>query len=138
MSKLFISFTSTVSALARGTISRDDFKNGLFYFGCTRTHAINPGENGEVDETTWATGDITKQAEIKALLRKELEAAEAQGRVEWRTVDGINSFDQLNKLLAQNGAQLINPLELSECRRSYCYSAVRELAKKVGHEVIGG
>ena len=134
-SKLFISFTGTIAALESGRVHVDSLDNGLFVFGCTREHAINPGSLGEHVEDC-----VKKSPHLHTLLASALLNAEAQGRVRWRTLRQNMSFELVNDLLTAHGhAPLISHEQAygeNSCIGSdYCYPAVQDRCLDL--EVVG-
>ena len=97
--KLFISFTGLISSLHLNKINKDDLKDGLFYFGCAREYAFNPGCLGSNDcRKYYKNGKKLHEIIVAALL-----LAEKDGRAIYRDLGKYNTFDQLNELLASNG-----------------------------------
>ena len=99
--KIFRSYTTLLLLLARGRVSQEDLDQGLYFFGCTREHALNPGKAGERDEREGLgeAGMVAHRQLLEAVL-----AAEAQGRCRWHRPDvdtRLEPCGELNKLLAQ-------------------------------------
>lgn len=80
MRKLFLSFSTLLREIAHDRITAEDLQQGLYMFGCTRGHALEPGAKGEADERTWSQG---RNAQGHAPLVKALLEAEQAGRVAW-------------------------------------------------------
>jgi hypothetical protein len=103
MKKLFLSFSTLLRAIADGHISAEDLQRGLFMFGCTRGHALEPGAKGEADERKWNKG---KNAVAHPILVNALLEAETAGRVAWlRDEDGRASRHHVtvfNELMLAN------------------------------------
>lgn len=101
--KLFLSFTDTLFALAHGSVTLDDLATGLFYFGCTRVHALEPWKS-DTNEIAWA---FREDPELGLIVHAWLVAAllhgETEGRVIWREVDAQCSYEELSALLECNG-----------------------------------
>lgn len=104
MKKLFLSFSTLLREIAHGRMSEEDLQQGLFMFGCTRGHALEPGAKGETDERTWSQGRNAAghQPLVNALLQ-----AEKDGRAAWlkdetgrATRSHVTVF---NELMAANG-----------------------------------
>lgn len=96
-----VSFRGTLAALQRGTLTEADLDRALFYFGCTKVHAITPGSRGEtVEPEVRMNGGANHQ-----LLVAALEKAEASGRVAWRTAEESNSLAVLHALMVKNGVR---------------------------------
>lgn len=125
MKHLFISFTGTLNALCFKTISPEALETGLFYFGCTRDHAITPGAKGEGIESIVRCRKDLHQLLVQALLK-----AETEGRVAWRQNDQPNSFAELNALLQANGVPAIDV----DPQVRYSYPAVQHTCRS--HQVI--
>lgn len=107
--KLVVSFTGLLYAIERGGITESDLDDALFYFGCTREHAMNPGANGETNELDWAVRKLdldeaeAKRQRIHGIVTRSLEKAEKDGRAAFRALNVGNSIEQLNGLLSENG-----------------------------------
>lgn len=126
MRKLFISFSGTLLALHSGNATEADLAEGLFYFGCDRDHAINPGtESHGCDERRWLDRENPEVGnQIHSRLVEMLLQAETDGRVAWRGKGG-NSYEELNVLLTNNN---LPELQLpTNCRTNYSYPQVQEL-----------
>ncbi len=132
--KLFISFTGTLLALQSGRVNASDLATGLFVFGCTRDHAMQPGAAGEYVEDI-----VTKRPDLHLLLVAALLEAEAEGRIRWRTIDDFSArFELVDDLLVSNGHKPLMSeqeyyTETWMCR-NYCYPAVEERSTEL--EVI--
>ena len=126
MTKLFISFTGTLQALSGGIVSVDDLNEGLFVFGCTRNHALNPGAAGEHVESV-----VREHPELHRALCDALLLAEAAGRVRWRTLEqGNASFELVDELLVANGYKKLN--RTSEMDPwTYSYPAVERFSMEL-------
>lgn len=103
MSKLLISFTGVLYAIHNGRLTEEDLADALFYFGCTRQHALNPGAEGEANELEWVSEDRPEQERVHQILTNAILEAEKDGRIVWRAVGSPNTFEQLNALLEANG-----------------------------------
>lgn len=129
VTKLFISFAGTMSALESGRVNRDDLACGLFLFACTRDHAMTPDKNCKYVEDI-----VTERPDLHRELVDALIKAEQDGRVRWRTVeDGNASFAMVDELLSSNGYERLNGDD-KLMSRNYCYSTVERLCKQL--EVI--
>lgn len=103
MKKIFLSFTSLLSLLGSGKVTAQDLSEGLFFFGCTRRHAYEPGAQGESDERTFHNG---RYASAHPVLVSALRQAENEGRVAWRHdpfTGELDPWGQLDDLLRTNG-----------------------------------
>lgn len=131
MAKLILSFTSALFALKTGKLTSEDLETALFYFGCTRDHALNPGSKGETNELTWVSNDESEQMRIHETLVQGVLKAENAGRIVWRTPDESNSFEALNSLLETNGFEQLsfNMFDHPE----YNYPAVQMAVRDQGH-----
>ena len=101
--KLFVSFTAALRHIKSGYITTEDLQTGLFYFGCTRSHAFEPGSQGESNELEWFFKDKTEAFSVHQVLIMFLERAEQDGRCIWRQASEMNSYEALNDLLVRNG-----------------------------------
>jgi hypothetical protein len=128
MKKLFVSFSSLLREVSAGAVTPADLQQGLFFFGCMREHALDPGAAGEADERHWNHG---KYATAYPAIRDALLAAEADGRAAWhkvrKPVDG--AWRVLDRLLEANG---YSPLQHCNTFSHYCYPGVRDLVAERG------
>jgi len=95
--KVFGSFTWLLHGIAAGLVSDEDMANGLFAFGCTRSHVVDP--SGECDERTWVRGGLDGFAAHKKLLAIVLEAERTE-RVVWREPE--DTSEDMTALLLQH------------------------------------
>lgn len=103
MKKLFLSFTSLLAMVSTGRVTAQDLSEGLFFFGCTRRHAFEPGAQGETDERTFNGG---RYAGAHLAIVKALHEAEQEGRAAWRhdpLTGQLDPWAQLDQLLLANG-----------------------------------
>jgi hypothetical protein len=127
--KLFLSFTGLLRAIVCNEVSQDELDSGLFYFGCTRSHACKPGAAGEFDERTAyrENGLLAHEALLRALA-----SAELAGRCRWhRLEEGVPlpAYPLLNELLLANGVPALTfPTELPD----YTYCGVRDRVREMG------
>lgn len=127
--KLFVSFSSLMSRLASKKVKWVDVDRGLFYFGCTREHVMEPGAGGEYMETV-----ITENPDILKRLQKAVRKAENEGRVSWRKRQEYNNYAQLNELLVGNGFKpLADADDNEQCGDSshYNYPAVKRCSTEL-------
>lgn len=101
--KLFVSFTALLREMKNDRVTEKDLERGLFYFGCTRRHALEPGTQGESNELMWIFKDTTEAQATHQVLLKYVLKAEKDGRCVWREADQMNSYEQLNALLVKHG-----------------------------------
>lgn len=108
MKKLFLSFSTLLREIADNCLTEEDLKQGLFMFGCTRGHAIEPGAKGETDERKWNQG---KNAAAHPILVNALLEAERDGRAVWlKGEDGRATRSHVtifNELMAAKGLPLL-------------------------------
>lgn len=125
MRKLFISFTSLLRLVARNEVTAEDLDQGLFYFGCWREHAMNPGGRREFDERTLNPDYVAAHEVIKAAVLR----AEPEGRVDWH--NGPNRtgspWSRLDGLLSKNGVPLLKHRPTTDPWAHYSYPLVRDL-----------
>ena len=101
---LFLSFTSLLYALKKGSVTGEDIASGLFYLGCAREHAMRPGADGEDNELEWYfKDDLAKGHEVHERLVADLEKAELDGRCIWRQKAEMRTFSALDEMLVKNG-----------------------------------
>ncbi len=139
--KLFVSFTGLLYALKSGRVTTSDLNDALFCFGCTKDHALNPGQHGEGNEVKMAFSSNPKQGEeVHKAVVSALKKAQKEGRVTFRTLaQGNMTYEKLNKLLKKNGFPVINLGKMDWANRtSYNYPTVQEQveAQGIGLEVI--
>lgn len=123
--KFFVSFTGLLRAMSQGKVSEADLATGIFYFGCLRVHAVDPSV-GEANEVTWFFGrDPVRGHVAHQLLVEAIEAAERDGRVEWRaSADARLSLVKAAELLERHGFRL-----REKPQGDYNYPAVAEMAR---------
>jgi len=107
MKPLVISFTGALYAIKSGRLSPGALDTALFYLGCIRDHALNPGANDEYNEVEMLSEDKNENRRVHGILVAALKKAEKEGRVEWRTLKQPNTYGALNRLLVKNGFQQI-------------------------------
>lgn len=127
--KLFLSFTGLLRAIVDNEVSQDELDAGLFYFGCTRSHAWKPSAAGEFDErTTYRESGLIAHA----TLLRALERAELAGRCRWHRLEEgtpLPAYPLLNELLVANGVPALTlPAELPD----YTYCGVRDRVRETG------
>ncbi len=129
MKKLFISFTSLLALVGENKVTALELAEGLFFFGCWRDHALNPGAAGEADERTWNNGRyaLAHPTIVEAVLK-----AEAEGRAAWHNGPKKtgNPWRQLDDLLADNGFPILNQKHDVSCH--YAYPGVRDAVVEKG------
>ena len=102
--KLFVLFTALLKAMRDDKVTEKDLERGLFYFGCTRRHAFEPGAQGDSNELEWwFFKDATEATATHQVLLKYVEKAEKDGRCVWREANQPNTYEQLNALLVKHG-----------------------------------
>ena len=123
MRKLFVSFTSLMRLVTLGQVTAEDLRHGLFFFGCWREHALNPGAAGEPDERTWSEG---RYAAAHPTIVEAVKRAESERRAAWhngpRIVD--SPWVVLDELLRDNGFSPLKPQSVLSCH--YSYPGVRD------------
>jgi hypothetical protein len=132
--RLFLSFSGLLHAIAHDEVSQADLDTGLFFFGCTRSHALNPGGAGEFDERTKDEGGASHEKLVRALERAELE-----NRCRWHKPRAhFPPYSLLNELLCANGfPQLTLPPDIEELGEveGYAYPAVARMVEAAGSPV---
>lgn len=127
---LFVSFTSALYNLQRGTATEADLATGLFAFGCTREHALHPGDGGEYVEDV-----VHERPDLHALLRRAVLTAEEDGRVAWRVVGENMSYRKISDLLSRNGYGPIAHEDWRAVNGDYCYPGVEDRVREAGHDL---
>lgn len=96
-SRILLSFTSTVMMLSREELSWEDLDDSLWFFGCSRLHALDPAVEGPSNEWYWAYSGgglkgqyATQEQKELVLLRSKafalhLVKAEREGRCVWHS-----------------------------------------------------
>ena len=134
--KLFLSFTALLHAIADDRVSTTDLDTGLFYFGCTRAHALNPGAHGEHDERTSLK---ERGAVAHEKLLRALEKAEVENRCRWFKPEAVGRpYALLNELLRANGVpELTLPSDIEGLgeRDGYAYPTVARMAEASGSPI---
>ena len=129
--KLFLSFTGLLLAVKRGVVSHHDLNAGLFYFGCGRCHALEPGEVGEGNEIKAIYGLDPRGKRDHDLIVVALYIGEREGRVIWPDKNVPNSFTKLNELLTSLGYRPISE-EVTGDVDQYNYSVVDARVRRAG------
>jgi hypothetical protein len=134
MRNIFLSFTRTLSLMAKGTVTAPDFEGALFYFGCARVHTFE----ADPEELGSAFGEDRMEEGREALhqLQDALDAAEKQGRVAWRSQKGNRSLQQLSELLTANKVFPLNPNLLSSVDAEYLANAIVAANTLTGTEIL--
>lgn len=130
--KLFLSFSGTLKAMAKGTVTSDDLENGIFFCGCARQHAFTPWVEG-ANEAKWAFNDESAACAAHAILSLALLNAEHDGRCGWKKdVNGnaVDIFARLSAILVANGCKPIAGRDWE-----YCHPTVRRLLSEVGNDL---
>ncbi len=124
MKKLFLSYTSLLRLVAENVVTAEDLATGLFFFGCRREHALNPGAAGEYDERKSFNGRFEH---VHPTIVQALLSAEAAGRAAWHNVAHRvdSSWDILDKLLTNNGVPAIKR-EFDYYSSHYSYPGVKD------------
>jgi hypothetical protein len=136
MKKLFLSFSTLLSHIADGKVTQDELDTGLFLFGCVRSHALQPGAQGETDERTWNKG---KNAQGHPTLVTALLKAEEEGRAGWiRPESGVRKepFAVLNALLEKQGLPSVPQEPGDSTHHSYPLMADRIAAAGLPLQVV--
>lgn len=136
MRRLFVSFTGLLYGLQRNAVSQADLDNGVFYFACTRDHAVKPWESdyNELNIFEREDGSLDGDAAATAhrLVIAAVTKAEREGRIAWRpNAETPNNFRQLNDLLAANGFATI--MSDDEIRRGAGEYTTRKVLDRVAH-----
>jgi len=125
MKKLFVSFSSLLRLVGESKVTADDLAQGLYFFGCRREHALNPGAAGEADERTWHKSQFAHAHPgiVEALLQ-----AEQDGRAAWHNCPNRQEspWNELNELLASNGLASLGDTHTAHF--NYSYPAVTDAA----------
>lgn len=60
---VFLSFTATAFRLLDGSLTEEEFKNGIHFFGCARVHVL-----GDLNYTPWATEELNYESTLAELV----------------------------------------------------------------------
>jgi hypothetical protein len=126
--QLFLSFSGLLCAIVRNEVSQEELGTALFYFGCTRAHALNPGDVGEFDERiTYRESGPIAQGTLRALDKAEL-TGRCRGH---RPDDGIAlpAYPLVDELLVADG---VPTLTLRTATPDYTYFGARDIVKEAG------
>lgn len=134
---LFISYTTIIRELKNGRITENDLNSGLFYLGCVRKHAMNPGANNEGSELMLfykKEEDLENRKAAHALIVSALKKAEREKRIIWRKNIAVGqSYKVLNRLLVRHGYSGISfefDGRRSNAASHYCYPGVVDRIKE--------
>ena len=128
MSHLVISFTGALHQIKNGKLTALELSDSLFYFGCVRAHAFNPGADANTNELNFVSEDPAEQQRIHKILTTALRKAEKKGRVAWRSMRKGNTYKQLNALLKKNGYA---PLSFEQYNQHmYNYPTVQQASEE--------
>lgn len=116
---LFLSFSGLLYKLDRGEVLQQELDTGLFYFGCSRKHAYDPGASGEYNEVAQMRSPNAHR--VHQQLCRALYKGEEDGRVLWRSTSQQNTYQQLNELLVKYGYEPIQDIDYNY----YSYPGVR-------------
>jgi hypothetical protein len=135
MTFLLISFSGILKHVQSGMLNLENMSTALFYFGCTRDHAMNPW-NPDIDgkvynELDWISEDDTEQRRVHGILKEALSKAEEEGRARFRKIGEPTNYESLNELLTANG---YDQLKFEPCG-TYNYPTVEEKARKQGSHI---
>ena len=105
---LFLSFKNIIRGLADNHLTDEMLKNGLFFLGCTRSHALDPsGPNNEVSR--FFPRDPAAGLAAHRRVTAALEAAESDFRAIWhrdmKFAENYDAYSALDELLKLHGHQ---------------------------------
>jgi hypothetical protein len=125
MRKIAVSYSTTLVMLRDKFIDEDVLKDALFYFGCTRAHALD-ATNYNI--TSVFRQNTAERERAHALIGKLVLAAEAEKRILWRKdAKTPPTFEQFNQLLQLNG---FPALVLPDPWFDYYYGGVKKLVQE--------
>ena len=107
--KVFASFTATLREMHGGTVTQGDLDAGLFWFNCSREHALRPWED-TTNEVLWfwRKPQAREQgAEAHRRLVAALLAAERDGRALWRDADPVESKMFFLRFIGSRDAEVV-------------------------------
>ncbi|MDQ5952113.1 MAG: hypothetical protein QG626_240 [Patescibacteria group bacterium] len=108
---LFLSFSGAVRMLRDRRIKRADFRNALFWVGCTRdvvTGSIEEGARQSLWSHLYTPGKKTRPDHRRmfpfyVFVRESVLMAEKEGRVVWRERDSGDRVESIEALLGRCG-----------------------------------
>ncbi len=123
MRKGFLSFSLLMHQLFSGTVTETALDDGIFYFGCTRSVALDLKPEAALSLVIHTTEPDYQQycTILLTILRPALVKAEREGRVVWRAKYTASSVRQFEMLLAQNALQ---PVRMRTSREQRAYDMV--------------
>ena len=125
MKKLFVSFTSLLRLVAEGHVTAEDLRQGLFFFGCWRDHALDA-------DALRLYADGTRYSTAQAAIADAVRRAEGEGRAAWHNGPKRhgNPWRKLDDLLCDNG---FPPLKVQhDIGSHYCYPGARDAVADKG------
>lgn len=140
-SMLCVSFSRLVFRLVFGKIEPADLVDALFYFGCAREDLF--GADGRlkaadlvfVEQPSFREinhpADRQRFVDAIGAAQERVMIAERGGRVAWRTLQGDNTYEQLNKLLERAGFAPL-PIDGFDDHGAYTYRGVDDRVRAAG------
>lgn len=104
--KVFLSVTGMLKEIRAGQVSSADLSRGLFFIAANRERLLEP-EDGDLPREFAGVfaRNLTKGEEVFSQVKEALELAETEGRILWRSDNGVPVREQLNGLLQKHGHQ---------------------------------
>ena len=143
--ELFVSCTGTLRAIRDGKVTESDLMTGLFHFGCSREHAMDP--SGKSNEVKWFFKDDAEGLKVHGMIVTALTKAESEGRALWQAeahaeLEKLEALDYamgrhvylpLHNLLVRNGfAGISHKPDGRACNGHdcYCYPGVQDRVRE--------
>ncbi len=96
MRKIYLSLGALEFDVATGRATADDLGFALYYLSCRRSAALS-------ERVCDSAGLAMLEKEVRLIVRQVLLTAESEGRAILRNAGDLNSYRELNRLLAENG-----------------------------------
>ena len=141
---IFPSFTSALFGLQRGEVTQEQLDTGLFFFGCSRGHAANPGALGEYSELRSVVRNVgeEKANEIHQQLWAAIVKAESEDRAVWSATSHCQDRWQSLFDLVNTHTDVTVSHEFAEeavdfyDHNLYCYPSVCDIFRPLGFKVV--
>lgn len=104
---LAISFSGLLQQMAKNVVLPEDLGGAIFYFGCTREHAMRRS-SVERHLGYWEELTYERRTELHQQLCELIRQAEAEKRIAWRK-GSQSSWEELNALLQSRNLPPIDP-----------------------------
>jgi len=103
MRKLFLSFTRLLNALRDGKVSDEDLVKGLYCFDATERYVRNPWITCDNDVEHVFKNDLARGKEVHGKIVRMVEAAQREGRIDWRKFGEDHAAESVSAMFTRNG-----------------------------------